>query len=109
MLVTIMPINKICTFVSDDKKVNSEGNPIPDTLVQRTRASQIHAVTKNTSKIQEKNVHTEPQTNNIDDWRMRVVYSIFAIDDACIKSYLKLHLGLEELRCYGNDKEIEVF
>ena len=43
-----------------------------------------------------------PQKVVDDDWKLRIVYGILALEDAGVKSYAKVHLGITEGRDFDS-------
>jgi hypothetical protein len=80
----------VCYIFSDDQKCTAEGKPI---FGKRTF--------QELDSIPLEDYHTSTQSSIItSDWMLRVVYGIFALKDPGVKSYAKVHMGLEEGRDY---------
>ena len=77
-------------YFSDEQKCTAEGKPI---FGKRTFQE------LDSSPLED--YDTSSQNTIIgSDWMLRVVYGIFALKDPGVRSYAKVHLGLEEGRDY---------
>lgn len=77
---------------SDDQKCTAEGKPIFGKRTFRELDSSPF-----------EDYDTLSQNTLIgSDWMLRVVYGIFALKDPGVRSYAKVHLGLEEGRDYDS-------
>jgi len=88
-------------IVSDDLKCTSEGKPI---IGKRTFKETVPSSPESCSSSPNRSTGLFPSSQKSvdDDWKLRVVYGIFSLKDAGVKSFAKVHLGITEGQDYSN-------